>query len=210
MTPRRDANGLSAAHTKTRRLQRALLKQIAVHERDGTLPTSHRFLFYELEQLGVVSKVQTGARRVDQDLIDALTSLREVGLVPWDVIEDETRTLSSFQTAPTVVLYTLRAARRAALDRWDGRPAPLILCESRSLAGVLYDLAGRHACPIAATNGHSRGFLITKVAPALQPDHACCTSATGTIAATRSKIPLAQHLSSTATGTTTSCGSGSL
>ena len=30
MTPRRDASGLSAAHTKTGRLQRALLKQIAV------------------------------------------------------------------------------------------------------------------------------------------------------------------------------------
>src|SRR6266571_4224559 len=26
------------------------------------------------------------------------------------------------------------------VDRWDGRPAPLILCESRSLAGVLRDI----------------------------------------------------------------------
>ena len=34
---------------------------------------------------------------------------------------------------------------------------------------MLYDLAGHYACPIAATNGHSRGFLITKVAPRLQP-----------------------------------------
>ena len=34
---------------------------------------------------------------------------------------------------------------------------------------MLYDLAGAYACPIAATNGHSRGFLITKVAPRLQP-----------------------------------------
>lgn len=39
------------------------MKRLDVHERDGTLPTSARFLFYELVQLGVVSKTATGARR---------------------------------------------------------------------------------------------------------------------------------------------------
>ena len=58
--------------------------------------------------------------------------------------------------------------QHASLDRWDGQPAPLILCESRSLAGVLHDLAATYACPIASTNGQARGFLITKVAPRLE------------------------------------------
>jgi hypothetical protein len=59
--------GLSATHTKTGRLQRELLDRLRVHERDGTLPTSNRFLFYELVQAGVVSKHATGKRRPDQD-----------------------------------------------------------------------------------------------------------------------------------------------
>lgn len=51
-----DETGLSAADTAKGRLQRALLERIDVHEREGTLPTSGRFLFYELVQAGVVSK----------------------------------------------------------------------------------------------------------------------------------------------------------
>ena len=66
----------------------------------GMLPTSGRFLFYELVQAGVVSKVHTGARRPDQNLLDALTHLREAGLVPWDWIVDETRELTWYRTAP--------------------------------------------------------------------------------------------------------------
>ena len=68
-------------------------------------------------------------------------------------------------------------------------PAPLILCESRSLAGTLRDLAARYACPIASTNGQARGFLITEVAPRWTPVSASSTSATGTRVATRSKRP---------------------
>jgi hypothetical protein len=33
------------------------------HERDGTIPTNARFLFYELVQRGQISKVKTGVRR---------------------------------------------------------------------------------------------------------------------------------------------------
>lgn len=162
------ANRTSPAHTAKGRLQRELLKRLRVHEREGTLPTSHRFLFYELEHLGVVSKVRTGARRADQNCIDALTLLREAGLIPWDAIVDETRSLDEFVTAPTVAEYLNDRVSEASIDRWAGEPAPLILCESRSLAGALRGLAARYACPIAATNGQARGFLISKVAPMLQ------------------------------------------
>ena len=96
MTELPTACGLSAAHTAKGRLQRALLERLRVHEREGTLPTSNRFLFYELVQAGGVPKHATGERRADQNLIDALTHLREAGLVPWDAIEDETRSLDEF------------------------------------------------------------------------------------------------------------------
>ena len=69
MPTRRRDDGLSATHTATGKLQRALLDLLRVHERDGTLPTSNRFLFYELVQAGEVPKAATGARRADQNLL---------------------------------------------------------------------------------------------------------------------------------------------
>jgi hypothetical protein len=161
--------GLSRAHTAKGRLQRELLDLLRVHERDDMLPTSIRFLFYELVQLGVVMKAATGKpRRADQNTIDAVTHLREAGLVPWDWIVDETRELVEWLTASSVTEYVLGQVDSARLDRWGGQPAPLILCESRSLAGTLRNLAYAYACPIASTNGQTRGFLITTVAPMLR------------------------------------------
>ena len=160
-----DETGLSAPHTAKGRLQRALLELLRVHERDGMLPTSARFLFYELVAAEVISKTRTEARRADQNMSDALTHLRETGHVPWDWIVDETRTAHTFATSSSVAEGVIDSAQHISLDRWDGQPAPLILCESRSLAGVLHDLAAEYACPIASTNGQTKGFLVTEVAP---------------------------------------------
>ena len=51
--------------------------------REGTLPTSGRFLYYELVQPGVVEKPRRKeqGRRSDQDMAEALTHLRETGLI---------------------------------------------------------------------------------------------------------------------------------
>jgi len=114
----------------------------------------------EGEVVGIVAKPKplgASGRRSDQDMIDALTQLREKGLVPWDWIEDETRTLDEWQIAPTVAEYVTGAVAYATIDRWNGQPAPLILCESRSLTGVLRGLAALYACPLASTNGQTRG-----------------------------------------------------
>ena len=52
-------------------------------EPDG-LPTSVRFIYYELVQRGVVEKKKpdAGGRRPDQDVQEAITRLRAIGLVP--------------------------------------------------------------------------------------------------------------------------------
>lgn len=175
MTETYDESALGDPESKAGRLRRAVLDRLRVHEREGTLPTSARFLFYELIQAGVVSKDTPaprpgakGSRRADQGVIDALTDLREAGLVPWDWIEDETRELTRWRTAPSVAEYVAAQVDYASLDPWGGK-APLILCESRSLAGALEPVAMRYVCPIASTNGQTRGFLVTKVAPTLTP-----------------------------------------
>jgi hypothetical protein len=162
---------------KAGRLQRALLIRLRVHEREGAdgLPTNNRFLFYELEQVAIVSKQQRPPRRPGetprlphQDTTDASADLRRAGIVPWWWIEDETRELTQWRFSPTVAEYVLESVDRATVDRWAGQPPPLIICESRSLKGVLEDIAARYCCPITSTNGQSLGHVVSQIAPLLQ------------------------------------------
>jgi hypothetical protein len=157
------------AGSKTGRLRAALLGLLDEHEHDGALPTSARFLFYELVQRGVITKTATGARRPDQDMADALTGLREDGQVPWNWIVDETRSVDAIPVAATITAWMTGMLEEARLDPWQGDPAPLVLTESRSLAGVLRATAYQYAVPIASTNGQCGGFLHTQVAPSLAP-----------------------------------------
>ena len=150
---------LSAPGSKAGRLPLAVLALLREHERSGALPTSGRFLWYELEQRGIVDKAQArwhpGVQRgIDQDVSDALTRLREDGLIPWAWIVDETRTLEVPRYAATALGWHRQAAEdeAEAIDRWDGGPPPLILCESRSLAGVLRPIAYQYT----ARGGHER------------------------------------------------------
>jgi hypothetical protein len=148
-----------------RELLYALLRE---HARDDLLPTSARFLFYELVTRGQYSKVATGARRADQDLIDALKRLRDEGRVPWEWITDETRSVEDYTGYRTIKEGVLATLPGIGLDPWRHSP-PLILTESRSLAGVLRAVASEYRARIASTNGQVGGFLHTEVAPLLQP-----------------------------------------
>ena len=81
---------------------------------------------------------------------------------------DETRSLEDYTGYPTVLEGVLATLPRITLDPWRGR-APLILTESRSLAGVLRHIVHEYRARIAATNGQCGGFLRTDVAPILKP-----------------------------------------
>jgi hypothetical protein len=54
MISKADGILLSAPDTKAGRLQRACLELLREHQRNGAIPTNGRFLFYELEQRGVI------------------------------------------------------------------------------------------------------------------------------------------------------------
>jgi hypothetical protein len=143
----------------------ALLRE---HQADGTIPTNGRFLFYELVQRSRLSKVQTGARRPDQDLQDALTDVREDGQIPWSWIIDETRSLEDYSGYRSVLEGTLAKLPYINLDPWRGK-GPMHLTESRSLAGVLRGIVIEYRAQIASTNGQCGGFLRTDIAPRLRP-----------------------------------------
>jgi hypothetical protein len=163
---------LSAPNTKSGRLQRTILEMLKdrEHEEDA-LPTSVRFIYYELISKGIIQKKKddVGGRRSDQDVIDAVYKLRLAGEVPWDWIVDETRSITAWQYADSVASFLRDTVANARIDAWDCEEPPLILTESRSLAGVLRNLAARYLVPIASTNGQCGGFLHTDLAPILSP-----------------------------------------
>ena len=65
------------------------------------------------------------------------------------------------------LLNELDLLPRITLDPWRG-DAPMILTESRSLAGVLRHVAREYRGRIASTNGQVGGFLHTDIAPMLE------------------------------------------
>lgn len=167
------ATALAVPETKIGRLREALLHLHREHAAEGMLPTSGRFLWYELVQRGIVDKTKArghpGVKRgVDQDVTEALTQLREAGAIPWEDIADETRSLSDFTGYRSMAAGALAHLNAVRLDPWGDDGAPLILCESRSLAGVLDGLAAQYRCLIAPTNGQAGGFLRTKVGPLVE------------------------------------------
>ena len=164
---------LSRPDTCADRLQRAAYQLLLDHEASGEIPTNGRFIFYELYGHGVVFKRPPGEpRRGTSDrpgpmeLTEALTVLRKLGLIPWDWIVDETRTLHYWRSASSVADYLRDSLDLARINPWEGEP-PLLIVESRSLGGVLRSHMRRYLVPIAATNGQVGGFLHTDLVPLL-------------------------------------------
>jgi hypothetical protein len=65
------------------------------------------------------------------------------------------------------------AAEYARIDLWGEKPAPMLICESGAVAGVLRDLAAEYLVPITATKGQCKGHIVTKVAPLLVDEDRC-------------------------------------
>jgi hypothetical protein len=164
-------DGLSSARSARGHLQRECLRRLRQHEADGTLPTSARFIYYELKQDGFPLKAHR-ARRPDQDVIDALTVLRETGHVPWGWISDETRDVEGPTVAATVTDWMTDAVDCARIDPWPEGARPMIICESRGVRAALRDTAWRYGALITSTNGQAGGFLRTDVLPALSSSKA--------------------------------------
>src|SRR5262245_50647339 len=131
-------DGLSRPNSAAGKLQRILLGLLREHERneDG-LPTYPRFLYYELVVGQIISKVKTTkGRHNDQNMQDALTPLRDKGVIPWGWLGDETRKLDDFTGWGSISEWAIKSVPHVRLCPWNGRP-PTILTESRSVAGVL-------------------------------------------------------------------------
>jgi hypothetical protein len=154
-------------------MQRLALAKMREKEKAGEIPTSIRFIFYELEQAGLVSKRvikldgTEGRRKPTQDLTDALTLLRELGLVPWEWIVDESRDVHAYRHSLSVRDHLLESLDTfSSLDRFPGVPRPVLLCEARGVAGVLDRAVGLdYLITTVPLGGNTTGFLHTDVVP---------------------------------------------
>jgi hypothetical protein len=146
----------------------AVLGLLQEHERDGMLPTSIRFVFYELEMRGAARKRRVGGDDSERYVTAAATSLRNDGTVPWNWLVDETRSIESYTGHETVRKGMLARLQYVTVDPWRGSP-PLVITESRSLAGVLRHIVHECRASIASTNGACSGFLVTRVAKTVRP-----------------------------------------
>jgi hypothetical protein len=162
----RDGDGLSAENTAKGKLQRIALERMLHKQRLGEIPTSIRFVFYELEQAGLQSKRaknldgSDSKRKPDQNLIDALTHLREHDLIPWGWVVDESRDVSTWLYADSVAEYLANSVELANIDRFPGVPRPIILCESRGVAGVLErGVAYEYLVTVCPCGGNCHGFF---------------------------------------------------
>ena len=161
--------------SKMGRTKQVILDLLAEHEATPYgLPTTIRFVFYELEQRGLACKPRPDDSRRNrrrsigwppgqQDVTDALTQLREAGSIPWDWIADEERSLTAWAYADTVAEYVHERVDFARINPWE-QPPPMILTESKATALALRRLAGQYLCPIGAVKGQSSGFLHTVIA----------------------------------------------
>jgi hypothetical protein len=165
---------LSAPESKCGRLQQACLDLLRQHERDGAIPTNGRFVFYELEQLGKIPKHyldehgRERARTPAQDISDATMRLRQLGLVPWWWILDESRDVAVPRYAVTVHKYLHDTVGLARIDCWGGQLPPLIICEARATRGVLERITYEYLCPITATGGQCGGHIVNEIVPLLE------------------------------------------
>lgn len=146
--PRLADERLSKPSLKAGKVERVVLRLLLDHERNMGLPTSGRFVFYEMEQRGEATKPDPDDKRKNrrrskgwppgsQDVTDALTRLRERGVVPWSWIFDEERQLVEWDYAATVADYLADRLEAARINPWGDELPPLILSESKATAGVL-------------------------------------------------------------------------
>jgi hypothetical protein len=149
-------------------MRERVLEVMSEHERDGMLPTSIRFVFYELEMAGVAKKKRINSGDHSERYVTvAATSLRDSGAIPWEWIVDETRSIEDYTGYGSFMDGVATVLEHVVLDPWRGE-APTIITESRSLAGVLRHAVSDFRVQIASTNGACTGFLVTKVAPTLE------------------------------------------
>jgi hypothetical protein len=164
------------AGSKLARIERAVLAEIeslrALSD-EGQARTNVRFIVYRLISGGVIEKARrdrTGGRRPDQDVSVVLSDLRWSGVVSFEEVKDRTRAILDYTGSRTFLEGAIDALRNVRVDPWD-EPAPLLIVESESLAGVLEESAYMYRVPLVPSRGQTSLSLVHEVSLFVRHGH---------------------------------------
>jgi hypothetical protein len=126
--------------------------------------TTCRFCYYRVVAKGVVEKGDAGYGEV----VRALTWLREQDLVGWHEVVDDSRSIRDYSGETDPIDNLRGAVTGMKLCRWGGNP-PVVVVESRSLAGFLAPLASKYRVVVVPLGGQSSGsHLYHNVSPLIR------------------------------------------
>lgn len=129
-------------------------------------PTSVRHLYYRSVAFGMVSKDDSGYRKVQREVL----KLRRDGVMPWQWVEDPGRSgywAHVYNNSQDALAQLSQTYRRNPWPEWA--PRVEIWCESESLAGVLKPIRNNYAVTIFPTGGQTSDTLAHNAATEYEP-----------------------------------------
>lgn len=160
------SNKLPSATCRIKRVRRtnaekADLRAVIRDVLEADQPMTLRGLFYQLVSRGAIDKTEQAYGRLSRDLCQ----LRNDGVVPWEWVLDNTRSIA----VPITFSSTRSALRRISgvyrRDPWDDQPiAVFAMSEKDAIGGVLSQETERYAVPLATVRGFSSQTFLHDVA----------------------------------------------
>lgn len=133
---------------------------------EDNLRLTVRQLFYQFVARGLLANTYANYCKVSEV---ASTDMRLAGLLPWEAIEDRTRTTiipQSFASTEHLIEVAIQSYR---LDRMEEQDTYIeVMVEKEALAGVLEPVSNHFGVPFTAVKGDSSTSLIYQIAQRIQ------------------------------------------
>jgi hypothetical protein len=126
-------------------------------------PTSVRGVCYQLFVQG--RQIPSMSVRDTKRVSSVLTKARELGVIPWEWIVDETRQVQRWQTWSTPSEYADTVMNAYAKDWWAEQPQRLlVISEKGTVGGVLRPVLGEYRVPFLVVHGWSSATAVKNLA----------------------------------------------
>jgi hypothetical protein len=158
-----DSDHFETGSKKGRGMARRSLDLIAAMyaKAEAAQPITGRGIGYKLFTAGLIPSM---ARKEMQRVYRLLKEAREQGLIPWEWIVDETRSLERTSTWADPAQYARCVARSYRRDFWDQQPIRVeVWSEKGTVRGVLAPVLDEYAVGFRVMHGFSGATTIHEV-----------------------------------------------
>jgi hypothetical protein len=144
------------------RSQRSLDIIKAMHDiAEAAQPITGRGVGYKLFSLNLIPSM---SRNDMQGVYRLLKEAREQGIIPWDWIVDETRSLEQVTTWDDPAQYMRAVARSYRRDFWQHQPERIeVWSEKGTIRGVLQPVLGDHGVGFRVMHGFGSATTLNEV-----------------------------------------------